>query len=322
MSMPAIPANIGSCGCQQCLLRHPQHTAPLPARSLYRRMLARWLSIARACTGAPAPLINHLLASSSVRQILQPLTGIAPAVPLPPFTRQRFTRWVRDRDDKDVPTRISDKIHARSEQAVYLFFGCAAQYFDPAPAIAAVQLLEAGGWNPILVRPACCGMPWLRRGDPTTAQAVARRTLHRLAWYAHRGIPIVGVSTGCTHLIQQAAQQFPALDTPDALAVARHTSTVVAFLAQHGLPPMQADAPPLRICLPAGCTTHADDMQQAAALVRCIPHITEDSNTPDLLLHPDLWCRTQLAHHTHLPCQHPLHLLAQRLDRGATDMVD
>lgn len=310
------------CACQQCHLHHPQHPAPRPTNRIYRYLHHRMFGIARGCTGVPAGLVNCLLRLPLVRYGLDPLLGLPRATPLPAFTRQRFTRWVRARDDKDVPTRISDKVHARTEQAVYLYFGCAAQYFDPTPAIAAVQLLEAAGWNPILARHACCGLPWLQRGDPATAQTVAQHTLHRLAWYARRGIPIIGVSAPCTRMIQQATQQFPALNTPDALTVAHHTRTVVDFLARHGLPAMHTDAPPLRVCMPHGCPAHADDLQQAAQLIRRIPNVREDSHTPDLLLHPDLWCRTQLAHHTRMPCQHPLHLLAQRVDRAATRMVD
>lgn len=300
---PACPA----CRAYSACLYHQPSLTPTP---LVLRLLPHHQFLIHTLTGKPAPLVNWLLTLAPVRAILAQQLGIPRPLPLPALTRQRFTRWVRARHDKSIPERMHDKIHARTTQAVYLFIGCAAQYSDLAVGVAAVQLLEAGGWNPLLVRHTCCGAMHACYGDAAGAQAMARYTLHRLGWYTRRGIPVVSVSVGCVQQLRQAVQTYPLLNTSDTRHVLSLTDDLLTFLVRHAHRlPLRRPDPPLRVYLAdaASALTLAPLLHQHAGVV-CVA-----SAPYDRVVHPDLLCRVQLRRSTDAICQHPLELLAELL---------
>ncbi len=292
--------------CPACLHCQPRLT-PTP---LALRLLPHHQHLLRVVTSKPASLINRVVTLAPVRAILAQQLGIPRTLPLPPLTRQRFTRWVRVRHDKSFPERVHDKVHARTAQAVYLFLGCAAQYSDLAVGVAAVQLLEAGGWNPLLVRHACCGAINARYGDAAGAQALAQHTLHRLGWYTRRGIPIVGVSAGCVQQLRQAVQDDPSLNTSDTRHLLSQTDDLLTFLARHAHRlPLRCPEPPLRVYV----ADAASAPRLAPILHQCAGVVWVAAAPYDRVVHPDLLCRMQLRQGTDAICQHPLELLAELL---------
>ncbi len=308
-SHPSPPDNPACCACRAGSAGPHRQICPTPT-PLALRLLPRHQFVIHALTGKPAPLINWLLTLAPVRSVLAQQLGIPRTLPLPPLTRQRFTRWVRARQDKSVPERTHYKVHARTAQAVYLFFGCAVQYSDLAVGVAAMQLLEAGGWNPLTVRHACCGAIRACYGDPAGAQAMARHTLHRLGWYTRRGIPVVGVSAGCVQQLRHAVQTYALLNNSDTRHVLSQTDDLLTFLARHAHRlPLRRPEPPLRVYLAdaASALTLAPLLHQYAGVV-CVAAAPYDR-----VVHPDLLWRMQLRRSTGVICQHPLELLAELL---------
>ena len=70
---------------------------------------------------------------------------------------------------------------------------------SPSPRIgrAAIELLEAAGWNVRLESAGCCGRSSISKGLLDQAQGMAEAMVARLAPEAERGVPIVGCEPSC-----------------------------------------------------------------------------------------------------------------------------
>jgi FAD/FMN-containing dehydrogenase/Fe-S oxidoreductase len=84
---------------------------------------------------------------------------------------------------------------------VVLFVDTFDRYFEPENARAAMRVLEAAGYRPILPaprgRPLCCGRTYLASGMLDRARAEMERTVRTLLPYVERGVPIVGLEPSC-----------------------------------------------------------------------------------------------------------------------------
>jgi Fe-S oxidoreductase len=79
-----------------------------------------------------------------------------------------------------------------------LFHDTFTDYYHPEVGRAAVQVLEALGYDVTLVeRQGCCGRPAISKGLLSTARTWARRNVEALLPYARRGVPIVGTEPSC-----------------------------------------------------------------------------------------------------------------------------
>ena len=79
-----------------------------------------------------------------------------------------------------------------------LFADTFTDYYHPEVGRAAVHVLEALGYNVIVVpRTVCCGRPAISKGLLPTARDWARRNVEVLLPYAERGTPIVGTEPSC-----------------------------------------------------------------------------------------------------------------------------
>lgn len=168
-----------------------------------------------------APLSNFVLANRVVRWALHSVLGIHRAAPLPAFANRSFTTWYRQ--------------HARpanlSRQVVF-FHGCAAQYYEPRPARAAVQVLEANGFEVIIPRQNCCGLPLLSNGEFPAAARYHRSNVRSLVEFARRGIPVVGTSTSCTLTLKEEAPELLDMHDRDTGLLAGNTYDLSEFLVQ------------------------------------------------------------------------------------------
>src|SRR5437867_407547 len=93
---------------------------------------------------------------------------------------------------------------------------------------AAVELLEAAGYHVALVDKKCCGRPLISKGMLAEARAHAAWNVARLAPYARRSIPIVGLEPSC--LLTLRDESVDLLRTDDARTVARHAFLLDEFL--------------------------------------------------------------------------------------------
>jgi len=106
-------------------------------------------------------------------------------------------------------------------------------YNVPEIARAAVGVLEAAGYRVVLVDRKCCGRPLISKGMLGEAREHALWNVERLAPYARRGVPIVGLEPSC--LLTLRDETVDLVRTDDARAVAKQSFLFEEFLVrEHG----------------------------------------------------------------------------------------
>ena len=157
---------------------HRKHPVPLRTRSLAN--IARWN---RLLSGRPAPLVNRILSNAWIRWGMEKILGLSRNRPFPHFAREPFTQWFGTRHRERDPDR----------PRVVLFHDTFNTHNEPEVARAAVEVLEAAGFEVELSNHECCGRPWISKGLVDRARHVARRTVERLSPLAESGVPVVGL---------------------------------------------------------------------------------------------------------------------------------
>ena len=166
-----------------------------------------------------APLANTVLNIKPARQIAESIFSIHHLAPFPPFSNQRFTQWFQKH------TRPMN--HYRK---VVYFHGCSTQYYEPRVGRAAVQVLEANGFEVIVPPQNCCGLPLLSNGEFNAARRYHQNNVKNLVDYARQGIPIVGTSTSCTLTLKEEAPELLDMYDEDTQLVAHSTYDFNEFL--------------------------------------------------------------------------------------------
>jgi glycerol-3-phosphate dehydrogenase subunit C len=184
--------------------------------------------------GVPvAPLANAVLRNRFLRWIGERFVGVHRRAPLPMFAGHTFRSkaadmgaWLAaaapaDADDLPPPDR-----------AVVYFHGCAANYYEPHVAQAALAVLARNGLEAIVPPQECCGLPLISNGLYDRARKRARRNLEVLAAYARRGYRIVLTSTSCGHTLKAEYAEMLDLEDEDARLVAESTWDIMELLRE------------------------------------------------------------------------------------------
>src|SRR5690606_25144649 len=119
---------------------------------------------------------------------------------------------------------------ARPRRQVVYFHGCSTNYYEPRVGKAAVYVLERNGFEVIIPKQGCCGLPLLSNGDFKTARSYHEYNVAQLLPYVRQGIPVVGTSTSCTLTLKEEAPELLGLSTADVRAVAEGTYDIFEFL--------------------------------------------------------------------------------------------
>jgi glycerol-3-phosphate dehydrogenase subunit C len=134
---------------------------------------------------------------------------------------------------------------------VVLFHGCAANYYEPHVAFAAIDVLRRNGFETIVPEQVCCGLPFISNGLYSRARGRADQNLAVFADYARRGYRIVGTSTSCTHTLKAEYREMLDVDDDDAHVVAEATWDICEFLLDlHEQGRLDTDFGPIEETLP------------------------------------------------------------------------
>ena len=148
----------------------------------------RW---ARLAAKAPTAA-NFFTQTPGLREIAKWTTGIAPQRRIPAFAGQSFRSWFERRSSAKV-----------NRPAVLLWPDTFNNYFHPETAIAAVEVLEAAGYDVRLPRgQVCCGRPLYDFGMLDRAKKLLRRTMAALAQEIAAGIPVVVLEPSCASVFR------------------------------------------------------------------------------------------------------------------------
>ena len=196
---------------------HDAHGTPLRAK-----FFGNIAQMSRLNSGPLASLVNFGSRNGLVRSLMEKTLGISRQRSLPAFASQSFTSWFKKRLSPFTP---------RPSPKVCLFNDTFNTYNDPEIAIAAVEVLEAAGFEIVLPGHRCCGRPFISKGLVNEARAAAQDTVNRLTPLAEQGIPIVGLEPSCLlSLRDEYLYLLP--DDPRVKLVAANAYTFEEFIAK------------------------------------------------------------------------------------------
>ena len=124
-----------------------------------------------------APVVNKVVTKpeSTGRKLLEKVAGIASQRVLPPYARQRFSTWWRQRQ----PLRFG---RSAKQGTALLFPTCLVEYQAAQVGRDLVQVLERNKVDCDVPRgQVCCGAPWLHSGDVDNFRRQARTNVNVLA---------------------------------------------------------------------------------------------------------------------------------------------
>jgi Fe-S oxidoreductase len=202
--------------------------------------------------GRPVWPITNLTLAGPARWVMSGL-GVHPNRPLPRLAPQTFSAWYkRHAAQRKAP-------QAQPGKSVVLFNDTFMEHNHPQIGQAAVKVLEAAGYEVILVdKKACCGRPAVSKGLLDDARRMAERNVALLAPFAEQGIPIVGCEPSCIGML---VDEYPDLVSgPQAEAVAGASMLIEDFLAREaeaGRLKLAFDATPRHILLHGHCNQKA-----------------------------------------------------------------
>ncbi|MFJ1753378.1 FAD-binding and (Fe-S)-binding domain-containing protein [Kitasatospora sp. NPDC088134] len=177
------PVHVDMATYRSEFLYHHYRFRPRPAAHLSLGRLPSWLRLAHLAPRAA----NAVLRNRPAAAVLKRLGGIDPRRALPALPGQRFTAWFR----AHRAAHPADP----ATPAVLLWPDSMSDLLDPAPARAAVLVLERLGFRVVLPDgPVCCGLTLIASGQLGAARRVVGRSLRRLP----PDLPVVGLEPSCT----------------------------------------------------------------------------------------------------------------------------
>jgi Fe-S oxidoreductase len=150
------------------------------------------------------------------------LAGIAPERTMPAFAPRTFKSWFQDRSGADATQR----------RRIVLWADTFNDYFHPEVAMAAVEVLEAAGFEVVVpTQSLCCGRPLYDYGMLKLARHLLGDILDALRKEIRAGTPVVAVEPSCGAVFRNELTNMLPHDE-DAKRLARQTFTLGEFLAQ------------------------------------------------------------------------------------------
>ena len=173
-----------------------------------------------------APIANFFSQTRPFSTAIKAIGGIAQERAIPPFASPTFRSWFNRRDKRPAAAR-----------RVLLWPDTFSNFLRPAAAIAAVEVLERGGYQvSIPSRPLCCGRPLYDWGMLGAAKSLWRQTLDALRDDIRAGVPLVGLEPSCVAAFRdELVGLFP--DDEDAARLAKQTFMLSEFLEHEGFQP-------------------------------------------------------------------------------------
>jgi len=317
------PVNVDMATYKAEFLHHHYKRRLRPASHYSMGWLPVWLRLASRLPR----VANKTMASPRFSRLLKRMGGIAPERSLPTVATETFTRWLR-------------RNPGSGGQPVVLWPDTFTNFFSPSVGIAAVKVLRAAGFDPVLPNGSvCCGLTWVSTGQLSVARKVMRRTLRVLS--PHAGVPIVGLEPSCLSALNE--------DLPELTGEKLKAFTLAGFLAQHApewTPPevsreaitqvhchqhatlgftdetaLLAKAGVRNSRLPAGCCGLAGnfgferehyEVSQALAEQALLPAV-RDAEPSTLVIADGFSCRTQVAQGSDRTAVHLAEVLADGL---------
>ena len=290
-----------------------------------------------------APVSNWIANSSLNRWLMEIVAGIDRRRPLPQFAGQTFEAWFR-KHESPSHTEKGD---------VVLFHDTFNNYNTPHVAIAATRFLEKSGYRVLLSEKKCCGRPMISKGMLSQAKENAEWNVEKLATYAAKGVPIVGLEPSCLLTLRDEYPEFIGTDAAQKVAensflfeeffireqkegrlmppsssrgkkVLLHghchqkalvgTAPTTAMLKAAGYEVSEVDSGCCGMAGSFGFEKEHYDLSMKIANRRLMPAV--NATGPEIeIVAPGISCRQQIEHLAHRKAQHPAELMWEGLNK-------
>jgi FAD/FMN-containing dehydrogenase/Fe-S oxidoreductase len=169
-----------------------------------------------------AGAVNAAVRVPALRRLAVAAGGLADRE-IPPLAGETLRDWYARRGPRGDGRRGT----------VVLWPDTFTNYFHPHVGQAAIQVLEAAGWRPVLPNGSlCCGLTWVSTGQLKTARKVLSKSVAALAPHVRDGGYVVGLEPSCTSVVRgDAPEMFPG--DHDVLRLRDHTVTLAELLTEH-----------------------------------------------------------------------------------------
>ncbi len=184
--------------------------------SAYAMGLIYWW--ARLASHMPG-LVNFGAHAPVLSDVAKRAAGLAPQREIPAFAPYTFKEWFRQRP-----------VHNEGRPQVILWPDTFNNHFHPQTAQAAVEVLEAAGFQVTVPRQSlCCGRPLYDYGMLDLAERLLLQILDALRPQIQAGIPVVGLEPSCTAVFRDELTNILP-DDQDARRLHQQTFLLSEFL--------------------------------------------------------------------------------------------
>jgi glycerol-3-phosphate dehydrogenase subunit C len=207
-------------------MRHANGHQPV-RRKITDQALAR-TDLLGTIGSATAPLANKVVQApegSFVRRAVAKTAGVSAVRLLPPYAKQRFSTWMKQR---------TAAISSKRQGTVTVFPTCLVEYQDVQVGKDLVNVYERNGIECTTTGAGCCGAPWLHSGDIEHFTKVANKNVRTLAAEIRAGGgDIVVPEPTCGYVLKKDYVDYcdPAR-RGDAQLVAEHTYDAAEYLVK------------------------------------------------------------------------------------------
>ncbi len=215
-----------------------------------------------------APIANAVLGFKPARVVIEKVIGIDRDAAMPTAHTQTLVGWLRGRQKPAGPFPRGPIIY---------FHGCAATYFEVQTGIKTIEVLEHLGYEVIVPKQGCCGLPLQSNGIFDTARSWVRKLVDDLR-KAPGDLIIVSASTSCSGMLKHEAKEILGVadDSLDEVGVrTRDICELLLDLYDAGELPLDFD--PIDITVPyhAPCQLRGHGIGTPAVdLMTLIPGVT------------------------------------------------
>lgn len=286
-----------------------------------------------------SPIVNFFLKNRAFRWLLDVTFQIDRRRVLPAYESPTFRQWFRQH-------------RSQGEKKVAYFYGCFTNTNEVDVGKATVEVLEANGFEVVLPRQQCCGIPMLGNGNFRGAHKIGAKNVPPLLEAVRSGMEVVFSSTSCGHMIRHEYDHL--LHLEGAKEVSSHLFDLMEFLRNlyesgHLRSPFQKT--PLKVAYFAPCHLKSLGIGfPTLPILRLVPGLSVENVEahccglggtfgfkkekydiseeigrdlaralsaiePDTVLSECEGCRMQIRHLTGLRTLHPIQLLRDALSR-------
>lgn len=245
------PVNVDMATLKSEFLSH-YYKGKLRPRTAYAFGMIYWWS--RLASLMPG-LVNFFTHALVIGGISKKIAGVTAKRQIPKFAQETFRHWFRSNyKDSGSYTQTSGSYEKRAKKyelskeknnKVILWVDTFNNFFKPETLVAAVEVLEAAGYEVIISRRSiCCGRPLYDFGLLDMAKKMLLQILDVLRDEIRAGTPVVGLEPSCVAVFRDEMCDILPFNE-DAARLKRQTFTLAEFLdkesKQHHIPELNRE---------------------------------------------------------------------------------